>query len=615
MCGIAGTVNIPFSQQQLQVISHRGPDSSGLEVVNFPRAKAYIGHTRLSILDTSSAGSQPIYSRCGRWLLSFNGEIYNHHDIRNLLNINFDSSSDTHTLVESIARFGVVETCKKLNGMFGFCAIDLKMSKLYLARDNFGIKPIYYYCNENTFAFSSEVRFLTKELKIASDVSLSSVQEFFSTRFVASPNTLLSEVKRVKPGSVLEYDLSSCKLTSENVFISLESQPFQGSIDEAVEQYQVKLQEAVSRQLLSDVPVGMLLSGGVDSALVAAMAADSGVKLPCYSVGFGPDFAECELNNAKHTAEVLGLSFNEVLVTPDELLNSFSHIAKSIEEPLGTTSVLPMWSLVHAAKKDVSVVLTGQGTDEPWGGYNKYQVEVIRQYLNLSGFWKVIKKLSPSPLYRNESYRRAIFSLAAKDVPSRIIYASSLFSEDSRHQLCGSRDSGNLKESLGFWVNWAQSGKLTQAELLMQVDSRMSLADDLLLYADKLSMHVSLETRVPMLDIELVKFVESLPVDYKIGFRKGKIVHKRMAEKYLPSSIVHRKKLGFNVPFSTWSRGIWKHYIEEHLLTENLPHFNIVNREAVLDIWYRHQSGKEDLGKQLFSLMMFALWSQEHEAK
>lgn len=615
MCGIAGTVNIPFGEEQLHAISHRGPDSSGLEVVCFSNSKAYIGHTRLSILDTSSAGAQPMYSRCGRWLLSFNGEIYNHHDLRKSLSICFNSSSDTQTLVEHIAKFGVMETCKKLNGMFGFCAIDLKEQKLYLARDNFGIKPIYYHSGENTFAFSSEVRFLTKELNISTNVSSNSVQEFFSTRFVASPNTLLSEVKRIRPGSVLEYDLTRCKVIAENVFISLENETFKGSIEDAVEQYQIKLQEAVNRQLLSDVPVGMLLSGGVDSALVAAMAADSGVSLPCYSVGFGPDFPECEIQNAKHTANVLGLSFNEVLVTPEELLRSFSDVARSIEEPLGTTSVLPMWSLVNAAKRDVSVVLTGQGTDEPWGGYNKYQVELARKYISTSGFWNVVKKLSPSSLYRNESYRRAIYSLAAKDVSSKIISASSLFSEDSRLKLCGTKESGNLEDSLDFWVNWAESGSLSQAELLMQVDSRMSLADDLLLYADKLSMRVSLETRVPMLDVELVKFVESLPLNYKIGLRKGKIVHKKMAEKYLPSSIVHRKKLGFHVPFSTWSRDIWKHYIEEHLLTENLPHFNIVNREAVLDIWYRHQSGNEDLGKQLFSLLMFALWSQEHEAK
>ena len=614
MCGIAGTVNIPFVKKQLQVISHRGPDSSGFEKINFEGSNVYLGHTRLSILDTSSGGSQPMYSDNKRWLISFNGEIYNHLELRKLLNANFTSSSDTQTLIELISHFGVEDTCLKLNGMFSFCAIDLVNKELYLVRDHFGIKPVYYYSYGRDFAFSSEVRFLTKELGIKSNVSSSGIEEFLSTRFVASPNTLLSSIKRVKPGSILKYDLDKCVLLGEKQFISLNKEKFEGSIHEAVSEYQLKLQAAVKRQLLSDVPVGMLLSGGVDSALVAAMAANAGHLLPCYSVGFGEEFAECELNNANHTANVLGLDFNAVLVSPDDLLNSFVSIARTIEEPLGTTSILPMWSLVHAAQKDVSVVLTGQGTDEPWGGYNKYQVEIVRKYLNSTGFWTVMKAISPSLLFRHESFRRAIYSLAANDVASQVIHASSLFSERDRFKLCGTINSGHLNETLAFWCNWAKDGKLTQAELMMQVDSRMSLADDLLLYADKLSMHVSLETRVPMLDVELVEFVESLPLNYKVKFREGKLVHKKMAEKYLPSSIVHRKKLGFNVPFSTWSKGIWKGFIEERLLTENSPQFDYVNREAVLDIWNRHQSGKEDLGKQIFSLLMFSLWSQEYEA-
>ncbi|UJF23373.1 asparagine synthase (glutamine-hydrolyzing) [Shewanella sp. OMA3-2] len=615
MCGIAGAVNIPFVKDQLNIISHRGPDSSGFHEVDFENSKLYLGHTRLSILDTSSAGAQPMFSLCNRWLISFNGEIYNHIELRKLLNIDFTSSSDTQTLVELISIYGVEDTCKKLNGMFSFCAVDLENGELYLVRDNFGIKPIYYYSYREQFAFSSEVKFLTRELKIKPEVSRSGIEEFFSIRFVASPNTLLSNIKRVKPGSIIKYDINKGVLVDEKQFISLKENKFEGSIEDAVSQYQVKLQTAVKRQLLSDVPVGMLLSGGVDSALVAAMAADSGHKLPCYSVGFGDGFAECELSNARHTAAVLGLDFNEVLVSPDDLLDSFINIAKTIEEPLGTTSILPMWSLVHAAKKDVSVVLTGQGTDEPWGGYNKYQVEIVRNFFKNSGFWQAIKFCSPSFMYKNESFRRAIYSLAANDVGSQVIHASSLFSESDRYKLCGTTNSGNLNETLAFWCNWAKQGKLTQAELMMQVDSRMSLADDLLLYADKLSMHVSLETRVPMLDVDLVEFVESLPLNYKVKFKNGKLVHKLMAEKYLPSSIVHRKKLGFHVPFSTWSKSIWKGFIEDHLLSENLPHFNYINRSAVLDIWTRHQSGNEDLGKQIFSLLMFSLWSQEYDAK
>lgn len=607
MCGIFGNIGGELSQRVLNSLSHRGPDSSGLETVASGCGNVRLGHTRLAILDLSQTGHQPMRSNDSRWWLTFNGEIYNHLGLRKSLDSSFRGHSDTETLVELVAQHGIDRALPKLNGMFGFAALDVKEQKLYLVRDPFGIKPVYYTQGSGHFAFASEVRAL-RAMGLVGGIDQHGLQQFLTLRYVPSPKTLWLGIQRLPPGHLLCYDITTGSATL-SPYIKPTQLRFQGSEDDAIQAYREHLSLAVKRQLLSDVPVGILLSGGVDSALVAAMAKDAGRDLPCFSVGFGAEHAECELDDAAHTARILKLPFHRVTVTPEQLQTALPAIARAVEEPLGTTSVMPMWELVRRTREDVTVVLTGQGTDEPWGGYYRYQVELLRAGLPWSRLWKASRRLSTGWPNKPDVIERGLRALSEADTAQRFEEASALFSASQRQQILGDKGDGGARIQIQSWLDWLEeAGNLPSVEKMMRLDTRMNLADDLLLYGDKISMAVSLEARVPMLDLDLVRFVESLPIAYRIRWRQGKVLHKRMAENYLPEEIVHRPKKGFQVPFGHWSRNQWKNWIET-LLLEGLE--DILHKPAVEQLWRQHLQKKPDRSRQIYALLMLALWKQE----
>ena len=606
MCGILGSIGLNISQQILELLHHRGPDGQGVEQINVGNQPVWLAHTRLSILDLSPAGKQPMQSRDGRWRVTFNGEIYNHLGLRKSLDIPFRGHSDTETLVELIAANGIDKTLPRLNGMFAFAALDTLEGELYLVRDPFGIKPLYYAQRGQSFAFSSEVRVL-KMLGLGDGVDHQSLQLFMTLRYSPAPRTLWRGIKRVAPGHLLCVDVANGSHEISR-YIEPVTHHFSGSMDDAVDRYRQEIQAAIHRQLLSDVPVGILLSGGIDSALVAAMAREAGRDLPCFCVGFGKGYPECEIEDAAETARVLRLPFSAVEVTPKQLLEVLPAIVRAVEEPLGTTSIMPMWYLVQKARENVTVVLTGQGTDEPWGGYRRYQVEMVRRLMPWNGLWKAAQAVAGFLGTLPDFLERGLRTLPVADMAARSVEACALFSSAERAMLLGDSSDGGAAERMRYWLDWMDSADCAPAEKMMRMDARMNLADDLLLYGDKISMAVSLEARVPMLDIELVRFVESLPLQYRVALRKTKIVHKKMVEAYLPSSIVHRKKKGFGVPFGSWSRGPWKAFIQETLLDHSAPHWDALNRSGVETIWNQHLKGKSDRSRQLFSLLMLALW-------
>ncbi len=612
MCGILGTIDLPIDDGDLSQLHHRGPDGHGIEAISAKGRSVWLAHTRLSILDLSPAGHQPMRSRDGRWWVTFNGEIYNHLDLRSQLPGPFRGHSDTETLVELIANQGLAEVLPSLNGMFAFAALDTLEDKLYLVRDPFGIKPLYYTNENKGFVFSSEVRALStfmRKFGNAPGIDQAGLQQFLTLRYIPSPMTLWQGVERLAPGSLLVVDITTGAIQQER-YVKPTTSRFCGSMDEAVEEYQKKLHLAVKRQLLSDVPVGILLSGGIDSALVAAMAKDSGGSAPCFTVGFGGGHDECEIDDAAHTAATLGLPFNKVHISPEMLQDILPEIVRSIEEPLGTTSVMPMWQLVKRAREDVTVVLTGQGTDEPWGGYYRYQVELLRNKLPFPAFWSLGNSIARGWAGKPEAIERGLRSLSRSHPVDQLVEASCLFSTVERQQLTGSDSDGGVHAQIDSWISWLTSiSHLNGAEKMMRLDTRMNLADDLLLYADKISMAASLEARVPMLDIELVKFVESLPIEFRLCWGKSKIAHKQMAERYLPPEIVHRPKKGFQVPFGHWSRHEWRGWLEP-LLLDGLD--GLLHRPAVERIWKQHLNKKPDRSRQIFALMMLALWRQEH---
>ena len=607
MCGILGSVGRDLDEQLLASLKHRGPDGQGLKKLQAAGRDLWLGHTRLAILDLSEAGHQPMRSRDGRWWITFNGEIYNHGGLRDALPGPFCGNSDTETLVESLANRGLDHTLKQLDGMFAFAALDTHEGQLYLVRDPVGIKPIYFSRNRGDLIFASEARTL-RQLKLGKNLHDRGLRQFLTLRYVPSPNTLWQGIERLPPGHVLRYDLDRNETTTWN-YVEPMSESFQGSLDDAVQAYQETLSAAVRRQLLSDVPVGVLLSGGVDSALVAAMAKEAGETLPAFTVGFGDEQAECEIADAAHTAKALGLPFHPVIVTPEELKTTLPAIASAVEEPLGSTSIMPMWALVRRARESVTVVLTGQGTDEPWGGYFRYQIELLRDRLPMpSSMFRPMAWLARQLPMLPEAAERGLRTLAQSDAAMRIIEASALFPAHERRRLLGNEDDGGARTMVDEWLQWLEGQRpFSPVERMMRLDTRMNLADDLLLYGDKISMAFSLEARVPMLDLDLLGLVESLPLDYRIRWRQGKIGHKLMAKRYLPEAIVHRPKRGFQVPFGRWSRGPWKSWVEFQLL-EGLS--GLLDKDALERLWRQHLQRKPDRSRQMFSLLMLSLWNR-----
>lgn len=628
MCGVIGAVGYTLEDSVLRCLHHRGPDGQGLEQIVYGNQSVVLGHTRLAILDLSPAGHQPMRSRDGRWWVTFNGEIYNHLDLRDTLddcpysnslpeekNIGtvkmangWRGHSDTETLVELIAAQGIEKTLPQLNGMFAFAAFDKHEQKLYLARDPFGIKPLYFFHDGYRFVFASEARTL-REMGLGGSVDQEGLSQFMTLRYVPSPATLWNGIRRVPPGHRLCLDLVAGTLTTSR-FIEPVRERFQGSLEDAVEAYHGALAAAVKRQLLSDVSVGLLLSGGVDSALIAAMAKDAGVALPCFTVGFSEEHEESEIDDARETARVLDLPFHAIMTTPEQLRTTLPEIMRTMEEPLGTTSVMPMWYLVHRARQDVTVVLTGQGSDEPWGGYFRYQVELLRQRLPWPALWRAARIIASPWRSKPDAITRGLRTLSEYDPARQIIAACALFSAEERRLLIGDEGENGVSGQIQSWLEWLKDvPALSSTERMMRLDARMNLADDLLLYGDKISMAVSLEARVPMLDVELVRFIESLPIEYRIRWQQGKVVHKRMAERYLPSVIVHRPKKGFQVPFGAWSRKEWRGWVEE-LLLDGLD--GLLNRNGVENLWREHLAGKPDRSRQIFALLMLALWREQN---
>lgn len=615
MCGIIGqfsctTIKPSVTQEALSSIQHRGPDGNGSMLFETDMGNVMFGHTRLSILDPSESGAQPMQSKCGRYVITFNGEIYNHLDLKKiyLSGQSFNGRSDTETIVELVSVLGVDKTLPLLNGMFGFAIYDKQESKIHLCRDRFGVKPIYYKVDKQSFHFGSEIKPIIKVSRTKIHVSSVSLNLLLQFRYVPSPYTLFEGIKRLEPGHVITFSLKNSNYTLAS-FVKYPISRFSGSYEEACHQYKEFFQQAVERQLQSDAPVGVLLSGGIDSALIAKFASEKKPGLSAYTVGFEGDCEQNEIKQAKHTADALGLKHHNVIVSNNELWNSFQSAVSFNEEPLGTTSILPMWHLTHNVARDLKVVLTGQGCDEPLGGYQRYRAEKItsQPVLNLLG--KLGSPLLKLAGARNDKLRRLHKVLSANSPAERFLNSYSMFDDIVIEQLIGKVNKVESIELIEYWLKFAKREK--SAEDMMFIDTRMNLSDDLLLYGDKLSMSASLEARVPALDNELINYIESLPLNYRLTQRQNKRIHRDVARQYLPSEIINRPKLGFEVPFGELLKSDWKVNAEDVLFgSEKL--YNYINKDAVNQIWYQHKSGKIDLSRQLFTFMSLSFWVEEH---
>lgn len=609
MCGIFGTTETLSDgrlEEVFSLLQHRGPDSCGHVVVD---SSPLLVHTRLAIQDLSPSGHQPMTSRDGRWSITYNGELYNHPELRKRLEGPFRSTSDTETLIEYVAAFGVDAALRDINGIYAFALFDRQEKRLYVVRDPFGVKPVYYTDGGGGLTFSSDVKPILRVRGQPARLDRHALQLFLSLRFVPSPRTLFEGIRRLPPGHVLIHGCASGETTMKR-YVEPTRGRFEGSVREASDAYHACLRDAVGRQLISDVPVGILLSAGIDSAVIAALAREHNDSLTAFTVGFGPDYVECEAEGAAETARILDIPHEVVTVNPVDLIESLGEIVAAVEEPLGTTSIMPMWYLTQLARRHATVVLAGQGSDEPWGGYRRYKIELIMDALPFLKHRPFSLLSGLGAAASSDALRRAFSCLGVSSDASRFLRAYELFSPAELRAFGVDAEQGAV-DSIEYWLAHLEGvGPMSGAERMMRTDTRMNLADDLLLYGDKVSMAYALEARVPMLDREVISFIEQLPLHMRTTLTRTKIVHREMAASYLPASIINRPKQGFPVPFGTWCRTVWREFVADHLLDPRREIANHLDAAGISEVWERHLAGRFDYSRQLFALLTLSLWME-----
>jgi asparagine synthase (glutamine-hydrolysing) len=482
----------------------------------------------------------------------FNGDVYNHQELRNeIRTVSYRGHSDTETILHVLAQRGIASV-NRFNGIFSFGYLDRDRGKLFLARDPFGVKPLYYCADGGSFLFSSELRPL-REL-VDDKIDLTSLAELLRLRYLPAPDTLFLKIRKVRPGHLVEVDLRSPQLSfREYPYITPPAEAPQAlSRAQAVDQYGRLLEKAVQRQLLSDVEIGVLLSGGVDSALIASIAQKhSNYRMKAFTVGFSGQTDADEVAEARETARIAGLEHHYVRIGFREFLDILPRVTAIVEEPLATVSTIPMFYLSSLASKFVKVTLSGQGADEAMGGYRRYQTELLRSFVPAPAV-PFLRATARQLGVRNDTVLRALGAIGEANDVNRFEAIYSVFSRAQISRLIG-QDATRATDRIRYVFELLNcSGQRRSVQRMMSLDLRMNLADDLLLYTDKITMHHSIECRVPLLDLELVQFVESLPCSYRVGLLRGKVTHKRFARRALPASIVNRKKNGFRTPAGSW---------------------------------------------------------------
>ncbi len=594
---------------------HRGPDDEGY----FIDGPLGFGFRRLSIIDLAG-GHQPMSDPEESVWVVFNGEIYNFHELKRELQSHghiFRTNSDTEVIIEGYKQWGD-EVLNRLNGMFGFAIWDARRKRLLVARDPFGIKLIYYRIDGNAVYFGSEMRPIRALMPGRTEIDPTSLNLFLRHRFTPSPYTIVKGVHKLAPGTKLTVENGICEVSR---WYQFKPEPFQPpkSPAQAKDELLSLYKDAIKRQLISDVPVGLLLSGGIDSGLLLALMNLNGSSWPTYTVGYGSSFADDELTDAAETARVLGSNHTSVNITQSIFEEALPRIVAALEEPVATSSIVPMYFVCQRARQDVKVALVGQGPDELFGGYRRHLgVRYSAVWSTLPGWVRGPISSTIEALPRNETLKRGIHSLATPDRMRRYQNVLSLLPGD---QVEGLFQDGLLPADAGDTILncWQDMNALMQDtdELggLQFLELRSTLPDELLMYADKLSMAHSLELRVPFVDKEIVEYVERLPASLKVRNGSRKWLHREVCRTFLPESIVKRPKRGFaNNVVDDWFFGAINNKMADTLLDEESRIYQFLRPQLVRQLFEQHASKRHDNHKILFSLVVFEEWLRANEA-
>ena len=584
---------------------HRGPDSSGVHV----DGPVGLAARRLSIIDLET-GDQPIANEDGSVVVVQNGELYNYRELRAELEAQghrFRTHGDTEVLVHLYEQHGTA-FAERLRGMFAVAIWDAARGRLVLARDRFGIKPLLYRAATGGLEFASELRALPR-----GEVDLDALEAFLAFNSIPGPLSIFRDVRKLMPGHVLVWEAGEITLERFARPAPASADDLRRESEDALaEELRGRLRDSVRAHLVADVPVGVLLSGGVDSSLLAALAAEeSGEQLRTFSIGFEESSFD-ERADARRVAERYGTRHRELVLRPDAAL-LLPALAEAFDEPFADSSALPTYLVSQLAAEDVKVALSGEGGDELFGGYYTYQADLLAlRAARLARIARpLVERLPVSTARTSFDYKAKRFVRAAHLPPLERHHGwKEIFSPDARAELTGRRHDWDPVDVLRERFDETADAELLAR--LQDVDARVYLVDDLLVKTDRASMAHSLEARVPFLDPVVDSFAAALPTRLKVRRSAKKVLLRRAAEPLLPPEIVRGRKRGFSIPAAAWLRGELEPFARETLSPETLRRQGYFRPEAVAQVLDEHVAGRADLSRQLWGLLAFTLWHEHH---
>ena len=647
MCGIAGfinqkpssSLNLECLKEMVSKLSHRGPNNKGHW--NNNNNTQFIGHTRLSIVDLSKNGNQPMLSFSERYVISFNGEIYNHLDIRREVDkkrkISWRSTSDTETILESIENFGITNTIEKLNGMFSICIIDKKKNLLYLIRDKFGEKPLYYGFSKDNFLFASELKAICSFPNFEKIIDKKSLNYFFNFSYIPEPFSIYKNISKLLPGTILMFDLTTHKILNNKKFKTIcKNVDIKITDKNAVDQFDNIINLSVKDTMIADVEVGSFLSGGIDSSLITSvMQRQSTKRIKTFSIVFD-DLKYDEKYYSRNISKYLGTDHNEILINSNNMIDIAKKIPDIYDEPFADSSQIPTVLVSQFASKKVKVVLSGDGADEFYGGYNRYiafsRMDKILKYCPYYLRYTLGRAISFLPLslltymetilgklfLQNRSITQLddkIKKLGSILVNSKNIvdmYFSIIsLSEDNpsilRHENID-QEIEEIKEKISSYFDKNRN----LIENIMIADQNMYLTGDILHKVDRGSMYYSLEVRAPFLNPNVVNFSNKLSMSMKIKNNTGKILLREILRKYIPEKYVNRPKMGFSIPLNSWLKGPLKQWSLDILNFKSIKEEGYLDCSRVKFYLESHLSGKKDFSRELWNIIVFQSWLSKY---
>jgi asparagine synthase (glutamine-hydrolysing) len=621
MCGIAGivslnsrdTINESRLRRMRDVITHRGPDGAGLWI----EAGVGLAHRRLAIVDVAG-GHQPMANEDDSVWITFNGEIYNHADLRPSLEArghHYRTRSDTETILHLYEEYG--DRCvEHLRGMFAFAIWDRRQRRVLIARDRLGIKPLYYATTERELIFGSEIKALLASDAIRPEFNRAALPEFLATRFVSGEETLFRGIRKLQPGHTLSWSAETGVVQRRYWQIPGPSADPARSFETEAADLRERLLAAVKRHLMSDVPLGVFLSGGIDSSALAAMTAGMATdRLQTFSVGFAEQEAN-ELPFARTVAAHIGSEHREVLVSAPEYFEALPKLIWQEDEPIAFTSSVPLYFVSKLASAHVKVVLTGEGADELFLGYNRYRVTLWNQRLGWP-YWALMPRAGRDAVRRSlvalpksvRRYASRMFLGLEPGVRSLFLENFAVFPDAMRRDLIAGSDADGGRDPYRTMLACFAEGQGGLLDRLSRTDLQTYM-HELLMKQDQMSMAASIESRVPFLDDSIVEHVAALPGRLKLRGWQTKAIMRAAVAPYIPKAILTRKKMGFPVPIGGWLRGSHQSVVDEFVLGGRARERQLFDHDAVDRLVAEHRSGARDHGDRLWLLVNLEMWQR-----